>query len=789
MNLLTNRTEDMYSRLKKHIEFAEEIFINVSFIRDSGMKLLIKDLVKAQKAGKKIKIITSDYMNVTEPVALYRVVQNDLKNIKIFNNINKISFHPKTYIFKKEDQVEVLIGSSNISWSALKTGVEWNYNISGNISNPEIKNILDEFELLYEKNSFVLTDQWLREYEKKYKNTDSVKLIENNSSEEKLPLEIEPIKFQIPALYELSKTREEGYKKALVIVGTGLGKTYLSAFDSLSFKRVLFVVHREEILHQAMETFKTVHGDKKSYGFFKGSLKDTQAEIIFASIATLGKKEYLNSDYFPKDYFDYIVIDEVHHGTSNNYKNLLDYFNPQFLLGLTATPERQDNGDVYEICDYNIAYECDFVTGINNNWLTPFKYYGIFDSIDYENIPWRSGRYDLEALENALIVEERSNKILKRYLKFKNRISLGFCASVKHCHYMEDFFNKNKIKAKSITGNTPSSERSRIIEELKSGEIEIIFTVDVFNEGVDIPCVNTVLFLRPTESYTIFLQQLGRGLRTFKDKTILRVLDFVGNYKGAELRPMYLTGKYKKNSPSPLDIEDLDLPSGCTANFDLELLDYLEKAREKKTPIKTKLMEDFNSVKEFLGYKPSLMDIFTYGNYPVNFYLQNFKSWLNFLEESKNITIQEKNYPENIKSFLSLLEKTSMTKSYKIPLLLSLFKNTIKERVSLDEIAKEFMEFYQDKVHKKDLNNKKHLNSNNWTLENYKKLALENPIKFMTENKESAKYLSFENDYLILDKYLYENLLFENNILRDILDRLTYRNKNYFRRKYNLEEE
>ncbi|MGL4866100.1 MAG: DEAD/DEAH box helicase family protein [Cetobacterium sp.] len=214
---------------------------------------------------------------------------------------------------------------------------------------------------------------------------------------------MEPIKFQVPALYELSKTREEGYKKAMVIVGTGLGKTYLSAFDSMNFNKILFIVHRDEILRDAKKTFETIYTNTKSYGFFNGYKKDVDKDITFASISTISKDEYLCEDYFAKEVFDYIVVDEFHHSSAPSYLKLLNYFKPKFLLGLTATPDRADSGDIYKLCDYNIAYECDFRVGINNGWLTPFEYFGIYDDTDYSVIPWRSGKYDLEALENSLI--------------------------------------------------------------------------------------------------------------------------------------------------------------------------------------------------------------------------------------------------------------------------------------------------------------------------------------------------------------------------------------------------
>lgn len=429
--LISNNKRNMYESLKKSIQESDEIIMNVSFIRDSGMKLLIKDLKEAKERGKRIKILTSDYMKVTEPNALYRLLE--IGGVKIFDNPLNKSFHPKTYIFKRKDDFEIYVGSSNISYSALISGVEWNYNfVSG--QNDEVKEILDEFTELYERNSFELTLQWLREYEKRYKKSEYGEIFDNQ--EKRSDEVIEPIKFQIPALYELSKTREEGYKKAMIVVGTGLGKTYLAVFDSMNFKRVLFIAHRDEILRGARNSFESVYRDSRSYGYFNALEKEGKKDIVFASISTLSKVEYLRDEWFAKDSFDYIVVDEFHHSSSKSYLKVLNYFQPQFLLGLTATPDRADNGDIYKLCDYNIAYECDFRVGINNGWLVPFEYYGIYDDTDYSLIPWRSGKYDLEALENALVIEKRLDLVFKKYMEHRKKSTVGFCASIKHCEVM-----------------------------------------------------------------------------------------------------------------------------------------------------------------------------------------------------------------------------------------------------------------------------------------------------------------------------------------------------------------
>lgn len=784
MNLISNNKTTMYEELKKNIINSDEIIMNVSFIRDSGLKLLIPDLLTAKKSGKKIKILTSDYMHITEPNALYRLLE--ISEVKIFKNDLNISFHPKTYIFKNKKNITAFIGSSNISYSALTTGVEWNYKIDSENDLNGILELLNEFENLYCNNSFDLTLEWLRNYEKKYKKNDILKIIDPT---EKIKIEneklkkLEPIKFQIPALYELSKTREEGYKKAMVVVGTGLGKTYLSAFDSMNFNKILFVAHRDEILKDASKTFFNVYENKKTYGFFNGEEKSLDKDIIFASVMTLGKESYLNSNYFSENYFDYIVIDEFHHSNAISYRKILDYFNPKFLLGLTATPDRNDNGDVYELCDYNVAYECDFRVGINNGWLTPFEYFGIYDETDYSLIPWRSGKYDLEELENKLIIEKRMELVYKKYLEYRKKSTIGFCASVKHCKFMHEYFSKKKIKSAMIIGETSIIERQRIIQEFKDGKLDIIFTVDVFNEGVDIPCIDTILFLRPTTSYTIFIQQLGRGLRTFEDKEKLRVIDFVGNYKGAELKPSFLAGENRnKRKISPID-SNFILPSGCTANFDFKLIEYFEENKGKYDKLEDKIKNDFRNVKEILGRTPSIMDIYTFGEVPVHSYLQKFKSWYNFLERTDELNEQQKIYSSLVKDFLQFLEKTSMTKSYKIPLFLSIFENLEREK-SLEDIGKYFAEFYNDKVHGKDLNNKKHDDWKNWDLKKFMNLAEENPIYFLTRDGKNRELFIYEDKKFSLSLELFNEILENKNVQEDIKNILKYRNINYFNRKY-----
>lgn len=769
----------MYESLKKSIQESDEIIMNVSFIRDSGMKLLIKDLKEAKERGKRIKILTSDYMKVTEPNALYRLLE--IGGVKIFDNPLNKSFHPKTYIFRRKDDFEIYVGSSNISYSALISGVEWNYNfVSG--QNDEVKEILNEFTELYERNSFELTLQWLREYEKRYKRSEYGEIFDNQ--EKRSDEVIEPIKFQIPALYELSKTREEGYKKAMIVVGTGLGKTYLAVFDSMNFKRVLFIAHRDEILRGARNSFESVYRDSRSYGYFNALEKESKKDIVFASISTLSKSEYLRDEWFAKDSFDYIVVDEFHHSSSKSYLKVLNYFQPQFLLGLTATPDRADNGDIYKLCDYNIAYECDFRVGINNGWLVPFEYYGIYDDTDYSLIPWRSGKYDLEALENALVIEKRVDLVFKKYMEHRKKSTVGFCASIKHCEVMNQYFRKQGVKSEIIIGETPISKRQEIIRKFKERKVEVIFTVDIFNEGVDIPCIDTLLFLRPTLSYTIFIQQLGRGLRTFEGKESVRVLDFVGNYKGAELRPLFLTGNYKKGKGviNTTDKEFL-LPEGCSVEFNFKLIEYFEKFKRKSIRQEELVKLDYKNLMETLERVPTLMDTYTFGEIPVRMYIKTFKGWYNFQKEMGVLSEEQKSYSQKGIDFLYFLETTSMTKSYKMPLFLALFENLEKSQ-SLEEIGEYFKKFYQSKEHWRDLNNKKHEDWESWSKEKFQKLAEDNPIKYLTEKGKNVEFFTYENKIFTLNDELYNEIVKNEKILEEIRERIEYRIVNYFSRKY-----
>ncbi|WP_368242747.1 DEAD/DEAH box helicase family protein [Intestinibacter bartlettii] len=619
INCITGGNDYLYKHMQQSLHRAKSIDIIVSFLMESGVKLLREDLEELN--GVPIRILTGNYLNITQPSALYLLKELIGKDLDLrFYNDKSVSFHPKAYIFNYEDGGEIFIGSSNLSQSALTRGIEWNYRINKNSNLEDFNYFKEQFEDLFNNKSIIVNDQELESYSKSWRKpklplTQFEKDIPvtNLYGDKKTINLFEPRGAQIEALYNLKKTRKEGNKKGLVVAATGIGKTYLAAFDSQNFDRVLFIAHREEILYQAYESFKNVRTDKiipikNNYvidsqydllnvadfqetfnyneydinmGFFTGNRKDIKKDIIFASVQTLGKSQYLNESYFDKDYFDYIVVDEFHHAVTKNYQNILEYFEPKFLLGLTATPYRLDNKDVFSICDNNLVYEVDLNSAINKGWLVPFRYYDIYDdSINYDGLKIRSGIYDERELEKALSINKRADLVLKHYKRYNSKMAIGFCTSKNHASYMSKYFNERGINSVAVySGPTDDygEERKEAIKKLKSGEIKIIFCVDIFNEGVDIKDIDLVMFLRPTESQTIFLQQLGRGLRIAKYKKYLNVLDFIGNYKKAYLKPYFLAGKTEEEGGDLTDVmDDENYPEDCLVNFDFRIIDLFE---------------------------------------------------------------------------------------------------------------------------------------------------------------------------------------------------------------------
>lgn len=744
-NSITGNKQYLINRLKTSIKNATTIDIIVSFLMESGVKLLLQDLKEALNRGVKIRILTGNYLKITQPQALY-LLKSELKDkvdLRFYNNPNK-SFHPKAYMFHNPIDSEIYIGSSNISRGALTSSIEWNYRFLKSTAPNDFKVFYDTFEDLFNNHSLIITDEVLKDYSKQWTRPNIYKDIEKEESKEDNVINIfEPRGAQIEALYSLEKSREEGFDKGLVVAATGIGKTYLSAFDSAKYNKILFVAHREEIIKQAAQSFKNVR-NSDDIGFFYSNQKDTKNSFIFALVQTLGKEQYLNEEYFSKDYFDYIIVDEFHHEVSSNYKKIIDYFTPKFLLGLTATPERLDSKDVFALCDYNMVYEVRLKDAINKGWLVPFRYYGIYDeTVNYEHIDYKNGKYDDKQLEEALMLNKRGEIILNHYLKYNSKRAMGFCTSRHHAEYMAKVFNENNIPSAAVYSGEKgeySEDRNIALSKLTSGELKVIFSVDMFNEGLDVPAIDMVMFLRPTQSPTIFLQQLGRGLRKFKDKKYLNVLDFIGNYKKANLVPFLLSGKeYSASECKKNKQGDYEFPEECIVDFDFKIIDIFKKQAEREMKVKDKVKEQFEVVSQMLGYRPSRVELFTYIDDEVYQNIRSkamnpFSNYLEYIKENDKLTHDEEIlYNSRGREFINMIETTSMSKTYKMPVLLAFYNyGDIKMEISEDDIYKSFYNFYRKGSNKVDmLKDKGTREFETWDKKKYVSLANNNPIKFL----------------------------------------------------------
>ena len=801
----SDRRMQLYYQLIQSLKKADSVDIIVSFLMESGVKMLLEELDNALKRGAKIRILTGNYLGITQPSALYLLKKKLGSRVDMrFYNEKDRSFHPKSYIFHYRGYNDIYIGSSNISRSALTSGIEWNYRFSS-VSDPKnYEKFYHAFEDLFEHHSIIIDNEELKRYSQNWHRPAVAKDLEryeyshqneeNESEDTKVRLLYEPRGAQIEALCALEDTRAEGAKRALVQAATGVGKTYLAAFDSKSYERVLFVAHREEILKQAAVSFRNVR-NSEDYGFFTGEEKSTDKSVIFASVATLGRSEYLSEKYFAPDYFQYLVIDEFHHAVNEQYQRIVKYFKPQFLLGLTATPERMDGRNIYELCDYNVPYEISLKDAINKGMLVPFRYYGIYDDTDYSGVHLIRGRYDEKELNETYIGNvHRHDLIYKYYCKYGSKKALGFCCSRAHAEEMAREFCERGIPSVAVYSNangTYSEEREKAIEKLKSGEIRVIFSVDMFNEGVDITSVDMVMFLRPTESPIVFLQQLGRGLRRSKGKEYLNVLDFIGNYEKAGRVRFLLTGRTlgKNEYYNPADRSAF--PDDCLIDFDMKLIDLFSEMDKKHLKVRDQIRNEYYRVKEFLGRIPSRMDLFTYmdddiyrvaithsKDNPFKRYL-DFRKELGELSEGENIL-----YSGIGREFINLIENTNMSKVYKMPVLMAFYNHgNIRSQVSEEELLDSWKEFFSTGTNWKDLDrgityekycsipDKEHI-----------KKILQMPVHFLQESGKGF-FVKKEGTALALKEDLTDVIL-QPAFGEQMKDVIEYRAMDYYRRRY-----
>ncbi len=649
----------------------------------------------------------------------------------------------------------------------------------------------------------MIDDACLRDYSKNWHRPAASKDLEKYDESEidsdvKVIPFFEPRGAQIEALCALENTRAEGASKALVLAATGVGKTALAAFDSKGYDRILFVAHREEILKQAAATFANIRGTK-DYGFFNGDYKCTDKSIIFASVSTLGNSRYLNEGYFKSDYFQYVIIDEIHHGVTEQYKHIVEYFKPEFLLGLTATPERMDGRSIYEICDYNVPYEIPLKEAINKGMLVPFHYYGIYDdTTDYEGLHLVRGHFDESELNKRFIDNERRyDLIYKYYCKYGSNRALGFCCSREHAEDMARAFSQRGIPSVAVYSDAHgeySRDRNEAIESLKKGKIKVIFSVDMFNEGVDIKSVDMVLFLRPTESPVVFLQQLGRGLRRDRGKEYLTVLDFIGNYEKAGNIRYYITDGYKNDYNSHGYKERELLPDDCIVDFDIRLIDLFREMDKKQIKLRDRIRNEYLRVKDQIDHRPLRMDLFTYMEEDVyQLSMEHtkdnpFKRYLEYLNEIGDMSEDENRLYNSVgREFINLLETTNMSKVYKMPVLMAFYNNgNIQMEVTEEQLLMSWKKFFNTGTNWRDLDK-------DMTFEKYCKISdrdhvrkiLQMPVHFLLESGKGF-FVKKEGCALALCDEMKE-IIHDDSFVVHMKDVIEFRAMDYYKRRYNKE--
>lgn len=794
-----NKNRFLLYQLKLSMAQAKQIDIIVAFLMESGVRMLLKDLKAALNRGVQIRILTGNYLGITQPSALFLIKKELGNKVELrFYNDKERSFHPKSYIFHYENMSEIYIGSSNISRSALTSGIEWNYRFNSKQDSQNFNLFYETFVDLFENHSYAIDDAELTRYSKNWHKPAIAKDLAKYDQEDidtKVEMLFQPRGAQIEALCALDNSRAEGAVRGLVHAATGVGKTYLAAFDSAKYERVLFVAHREEILKQAAVSFKNVrHSD--DYGFFYGKQKDTGKSVLFASVATLGRSEYLTEEYFAPDYFTYLVIDEFHHAVTEQYQKIVNYFKPQFMLGLTATPERMDGKSIYEICDYNVPYEITLKEAINKGALVPFHYYGIYDETDYSTLRVVKGRYDETDLNDKYIGNvKRYDLIYKYYKKYHSKRALGFCSSRKHAEEMAKEFCKRGVKSVAVYSNADgefSEERNRAIERLKNQDIQVIFSVDMFNEGVDIAALDMVMFLRPTESPTVFLQQLGRGLRTCRGKEYVNVLDFIGNYEKAGRAPFLLSGDACIGERTVCDYYEIGYPDDCIVDFDMQLIDLFREIDKKSLSVKKRIEQEYYRVKELLdGKVPTRMELFTNMDTDIYEYCMKhskenpFKRYMDFLYEMHELSKEELQvYSGMGREFLHLIEMTDMQKVYKMPILYGFYnEGNVRLAITDDELLESWKKFFNHGTNWKDF-------PNVFSYEEYQKItdkqhlskAKSMPIKFL---KSSGKgFFVDKAGYALAIRDELADVIKINSFKAQMKDIIEYRTMEYYRRRY-----
>jgi superfamily II DNA or RNA helicase/HKD family nuclease len=676
------KAENVLSTLVEELQNCKSFLFSVAFITESGLATLKSHLLDLKLKGIKGRILTSTFLNFNQPKVFKELMK--IKNVEV--RLSDLEgFHSKGYIFNHKSYYSLIVGSSNLTAHALKVNYEWNVKLTSHENGEIVHHFKDQFEEVWQ-NAKPLSDEWIEKYQQSYQPIVNRKIIDQvielpatyDANPIKEALSIIPNKMQQAALHQIQVIREAGKDKGLIISATGTGKTYLSAFDVRRFapKRMLFIVHREQILNKAKTDFKRILGGIESdFGILSGTNKQKDAKYLFATIQTISKEESLNQ--FDKESFDYILIDEVHKAGAKSYQKVIDYFKPKFFMGMTATPERTDDFNIFELFDYNIAYEIRLQEALEEDMLCPFHYFGVTD------IELDGAAIDDTTVLNKLVTEERVNHIIEKinYYGFSGDKVKGlmFCSRKEEAINLSLALNEKGLQTVALTGDNSQEEREQRVNQLENGVIDYILTVDIFNEGIDIPSVNQVVMLRQTQSSIIFIQQLGRGLRKHEAKEFVTIIDFIGNYKNNFLIPIALSGDKSQNKDNiRRHTKDTSYIKGVsTVNFEEIAKKQIFKAINNCNLTALKILKEaYIDLKNRIGRIPYFIDFVLNHSIDPVVIADTYSNYYQFLFKLNEDVPSITNYENCVLSMFSL-EILNGKRKHEIILLDLLLKNEI----------------------------------------------------------------------------------------------------------------
>ncbi|MFY0563686.1 DEAD/DEAH box helicase family protein [Archangium lansingense] len=710
--LATGGLEDPFQRhLDPLFARATDVAVLAAFVQDSGLEVLRESVEAALARGARVRILTGDYLAITQATALRRLLdwmdesaarrgteeQSETPRGTFEARVVETeklgrSFHPKSWRFEGPGLGAAFVGSSNVSHAALRTGVEWNLRVERDRDPHAWQEVVAAFESWWAR-ALRFDAAWIERYAARARQV-ARPLPSDDAELEYLEPPRQPHEVQREALEALAQSRRDGRQRALVVLATGLGKTLLAALDVEAFEkarkqraRVLFLAHRAELLAQAAETFRRQLPESR-FGWFVADQSDLDGNVVFASVQKLSRPDSL-AKLREVPHFDYVVVDEVHHAAATSYRAILASVEPEFLLGLTATPERADEGDVLGLFDDHLAYRADVGEGIARGLLVPFTYHGLKDDIAYENIPWRNRRFDPEKLAAAVQTEARMQRMWSAWEEHRATRTLVFCCSVSHADYVKGWLKDKGVRVVAVHSARGTDDRAEALRKLAAGELDAVCAVDLFNEGVDVPTVDRVVMLRPTESPVIFLQQLGRGLRKAEGKPTVTVIDFVGNHRVfldrvRALLALTEAGERLSLRDFLVDGKEPELPPGCSVQVELEAKDLLAKLLPNG---RSEVERVYLELRETWERRPTAGELYRMGYRPST--LRGPEGgWLQFVQAQGDLTQEQSRTLQMGVKWFEELETTPMTKSFKMVSLEALLEaGALEKGLPLPQLA------------------------------------------------------------------------------------------------------